>query len=339
LFRNTLVFLAVDQARLQDLDEAVRRYLAWESIVAETETLNLDPHQEKQAEAQKASAEGVVKARLPEGYQWLLVPVQDNPQAPIQWPAFRLAGQDALAVRATKKLRNDELLITALAGTRLRMALDRIPLWRNDDVSIKQLVEDFARYIYLPRLAGPSVLIEAVRNGLGLLTWSQDSFAYADSLDETAGRYRGLRCGEVVAVSREGPTGLLVRPERALKQYEAEAAANRAGGTGALAGAGRTSTVEGVAPGPAAKGATSAATPRPKRFHGSVNLDPARVGRDAGRIADEVVAHLAGLVGSTVRVTLEIDAEIPAGVPESVVRTVTENGRTLKFTSQGFEVN
>ena len=37
------------------------------------------------------------------------------------------------------------------------------------------------------------------------------------------------------------------------------------------------------------------------------------------------------------RVTLEIEAEIPGGVPENVVRTVTENGRTLKFTSQGFE--
>src|SRR5439155_10593880 len=35
LFRNTLVFLAVDQTRLQDLDEAVRRYLAWKSILTE----------------------------------------------------------------------------------------------------------------------------------------------------------------------------------------------------------------------------------------------------------------------------------------------------------------
>ncbi len=33
LYRNTLVFLAADKVRLQDLDEAVRRYLAWESIV------------------------------------------------------------------------------------------------------------------------------------------------------------------------------------------------------------------------------------------------------------------------------------------------------------------
>jgi len=339
LFRNTLVFLAVDQARLQDLDEAVRRYLAWESIVAETETLNLDPHQEKQAEAQKGSADGAVKARLPEAYQWLLVPVQDNPQAPIQWPAFRLAGQDALAVRATKKLRNDELLITVLAGTRLKMALDRVPLWRGDHVNIRQLVEDFARYLYLPRLARPGVLINAIRNGLGLLTWSQDSFAYADSVDETAGRYRGLRCGEVVALSPDDPTGLLVRPERALKQYEAEAVASRVGGTAGVVGAPSSSTQTGGAPGAVAKGATSAAAPRPKRFHGSVNLDPARVGRDAGRIADEVIAHLAGLVGSEVRVTLEIEVEISAGVPENVVRTVTENGRTLKFTSQGFEVD
>ena len=35
LYRNTLVFLAVDKTRLQDLDEAVRRYLAWESILDE----------------------------------------------------------------------------------------------------------------------------------------------------------------------------------------------------------------------------------------------------------------------------------------------------------------
>ena len=67
----------------------------------------------------------------------------------------RLSGQDALAVRASKKLRNDELLVTGLAGTRLRMELDRVPLWRGDHVAIKQLAEDFARYLYLPRLKDP----------------------------------------------------------------------------------------------------------------------------------------------------------------------------------------
>ena len=54
-------------------------------------------------------------------------------------------------------------------------------------------------------------------------------------------------------------------------------------------------------------------------------------------LADEVITHLAGLVGANVRVTLEIEADIPAGAPEQVVRTVTENSRTLKFSNAGFE--
>ena len=78
-------------------------------------------------------------------------------------------------------------------------------------------------------------------------------------------------------------------------------------------------------------------SPPPTRFHGTATLDCARVGRDASRIADEVISHLSGLVGAKVTVTLEIEAEVPAGAPDHVVRTVTENSRTLKFTSQGFE--
>src|SRR5207249_1943883 len=89
LYRNTLVFLAVDKTRLQDLDEAARRYLAWESILAEKETLNLDPLQVKQAETQKASADGAMTARLPETYQWLLVPTQASPQSNVEWQPLR----------------------------------------------------------------------------------------------------------------------------------------------------------------------------------------------------------------------------------------------------------
>jgi len=75
----------------------------------------------------------------------------------------------------------------------------------------------------------------------------------------------------------------------------------------------------------------------PKRYHGAVTLDATRAGRDASRIAEEVIAHLSGVVGAKVKVTLEIEAEIPSGASETLVRTVTENGRALKFTSQGFE--
>ena len=89
-----------------------------------------------------------------------------------------------------------------------------------------------------------------------------------------------------------------------------------------------------------AKSAQTPAVPQstqPRRYHGTVTLDSTRVGRDASRIAEEVIAHLNGLVGATVTVTIEIEADIPTGAPDHVVRTVTENSRALKFTSHGFE--
>ena len=69
-----------------------------------------------------------------------------------------------------------------------------------------------------------------------------------------------------------------------------------------------------------------------------MRLDPTRVGRDAGQVADEVIAHIVGLLGADVKLTLEIEAIIPDGAPEHVVRTVTENSRTLNFSDSGFEV-
>jgi hypothetical protein len=74
-----------------------------------------------------------------------------------------------------------------------------------------------------------------------------------------------------------------------------------------------------------------------KRFHGTANLDPTRAGRDASRIADEVLAHLVSQVGAEVTVTIEIEAQLPKGASDQLVRTVTENSRTLKFTTHGFE--
>jgi predicted AAA+ superfamily ATPase len=335
LFRNTLAFLAADKTRLQDLDEAARRFLAWESILAEKEALDLSQHQVKQAETQKTAADGAITARLPETYQWLLVPVQSSPQAAVEWQSVRLSGQDALAVRASKKLRSDELLVSGFAATRLRMELDRVPLWREDHVAINQLVEDFGRYLYLPRLRDPAVLLEAIQEGLRLLTWSQDSFAYADSFDEAGSRYRGLRCGEMVNISADNLSGLLIRPDVALKQHQAEMARKPGAPSAEPAGGGIPITP--AAAGGVSEPATGNETRRPRRFHGTVNLDPARVGRDEGRIADEVISHLAGLVGSSVKVTLESEAKVEAGAPENVVRTVTENSRTLKFTTHGFE--
>jgi predicted AAA+ superfamily ATPase len=340
LYRNTLAFLAPDKARLQDLDEAICKYLAWESIINETQALDLSPFQFKQAETQKKAADAMVLARLPEAYQWLIVPTQNGPQGALEWLSLKLSGNEPLAVRANKKLKNEELLITNFAATRLKMELDRIPLWRGDYVMVKQLVEDFSRYLYLPRVAGPKVIARSIEDGLGMTSWDTDSFAIADDFDQAGGRYRGLKTGQIVQVTHDD-TRVVVKPKLAQTQLAAEAQIKaEADGQGAASGKNGGGKPSGsTPPGSTTPGATAQppGPALPKRYYGSVKLDPTRVGRDAGKIAEEVISHITGLVGSDVTVTLEIDAKIPNGAPDNVVRTVTENSRTLNFKIHGFE--
>ncbi|MBN9390798.1 MAG: DUF499 domain-containing protein [Chloroflexi bacterium] len=341
-YRNTLVFLAPDTNRLKELDSAVRQFLAWDSICREKTELNLDAFQAGQANTKKTQTDDTVKQRISETFIWLLTPELPNPSSSsneLSWQEARLQGPDALAVRVSRKLRNDDLLVTNLAGTSLRLELDKIPLWRGDNVSVKQLAEDFAQYLYLPRLKDPNVLLDAISDGIRNLTWESETFAYADGFESATNRYRGLRAGEASFRPSLDNDSLLVKSSVAQNQ-KIEEVTGRKGKTGPLqppGGPGQNGPdpVIGDPPPP-----SPPVGPKKKvytRFHGTVTVDPTRLSRDSGQIADAVIQHLASLLNSNVRITLEIDADLPDGTPENVIRNVTENCRTLRFDQFGFE--
>ena len=79
-------------------------------------TLNLDPHQVRQAETQKQAADGAVIARLPETYQWLLVPEQPTPKAPVD-----LAGLSTHRQRRARSARQQEAAQRRTAGREPRL--------------------------------------------------------------------------------------------------------------------------------------------------------------------------------------------------------------------------
>jgi hypothetical protein len=233
-----------------------------------------------------------------------------------------------------------------MAGAVLRFEIDQVPLWRGNHVGVKLLVDDFAKYLYLPRVKNAQVILDAIQDGVGRLTWSQDTFAYADYYDATAGRYRGLEAGRRPTVQMTA-NSVVVKPDVAAAQIEKDSAppptTGAGSGTGEGAGAGAGTTGGGTAGigGETGKG-TGAGDAKPKapvlrRFHGSAKIDATRLSRDVDLIASSVVQHLAGLLDAKVTITVEIEAEIPSGAPDNVVRTVTENCRTLKFDNQGFE--
>jgi predicted AAA+ superfamily ATPase len=370
--RNTLVFLAPDRNNIEDLKQTARLHKAWKSIVGEREELNLDAFQHKQAAKKVEETHKTILLRLPQVYVWLLVPEQaDGRTQSDQVAEIRLQPQwdkdssvasanyvGQLATDASYILRKKEMLVLDMAGWILRQQyLDRIPLWsRNSNhVLIKDLLDAFAKYMYLPRLKHSSVLLNAIRTGLQSLTWEQETFAYADGWDEARQRYINLRAGQLISITE---SGLLVKPDVAiaqmlaerLAQEEAEQRRSQLSTTlyphkeqaspvvvernGTLTHANTHSAVTVDEPPHIPK----AGEPEYHRFHGSVQLEALRVARHAGEIMDEVIKHLVGLNGADVQVTLEIQAKFPESVPDHIVRTVTENYRVLRFdNSTGFE--
>jgi predicted AAA+ superfamily ATPase len=344
-YRNQVVFLAPDATRLAELEQAARQFLAWSSILYEKKALNLDNQQTELATAKRSQADEAIRQRIPETYIWLLVPGLPSPQASAQeleWQEIRLQGAEALAVRASRKLRNDGLLNTQYAGSLLRMELDRIPLWRGDHVLVRDLADFFAQYLYLPRLRSSDVLLSAIQDGVNSIAWESDGFGYADGFDAERERYRGLKHNELITAVLNGES-VVVKPGVVRAQLDRERPASHPAPAPALGSPGAPAVYP---PPPAGYGTLpvreqpapyGALASRPKRFYGAVALNPERLTRDMGSVAQEVIAHLLGLVGAESEITLDIQVRVPEGVPQEVVRTVLENARTLRFTAASFE--
>jgi hypothetical protein len=328
LYQNALVFLVPEKNRLQELDEQGRRYLAWKSIVDEKETLNLTPHLLNQANTQLRTAESGLEGRIPEVYKMMLVPSQATPQEAVVLKPLRATGGDNILHACHKKLLNDELLVVKLGGSRLRMELDRVPLWVDHHVAIADLAEHFPRYVYLPRLLSSKVLYDGIADGLQQTTWVTDAFAFADSYDDKANRYRGLSAGKIMAIA-EGNRGLLVKGELAKAQLDAEFAATTGIGTGT-----DPTTPTTVTP---PVGVDPKAKALPAFFHLHQAMDGDRVALKIGRIDENLIAHLGGLAGAEVKISLHVEITVPGGIPENLQRTVNENAKTLKIDAHGFQ--
>jgi predicted AAA+ superfamily ATPase len=331
IYRNMLVFLAADAKRLKDLDGRVRQLLAWSSIEADADTLNLTRLDSRQAATRRKEAESAVAAQIGEAWSWCLVPEQPDPMGEVEWAEIRAGGssQDAPAVRASRKLVSEELLLTSLGAVRLKMELDRA-LWRDaNHLGTRQLWEYLCSYLYLLRLKDQRVLQRAIEEGISTVA-SSDVFAYAGGYDRETGRYVGLRTGGGGSVLIDS-SSLLVKPEAAREYLEKQPQETE---TTAPPG-----PPDGGTDVPRGADTTPPSPELPRRFYGTVDLDPERVGRDAGRIADELLSHLSALPDAKLRVSLEVEAEIPEGASDDAQRTVLENARVLKFKSPGFERN
>ncbi len=341
LYKNMLIFIAPDENDGEALRQGVREYLAWQSIQAEEEALNLDAQQRRQVKSSLDKADETVANRLLGSYSWLLTPVQPEPLGGIEIQASRISGQDNFYERAVRKLKNDGLLIYTWSPDILRMELDRF-IWneaRGWEVRLKQLWEYLAQYCYLPRLFDREVLVNAVRDGVGRL---DAPVAYATGVN-SQGHHTGVVCRGLGQIYFD-ENSLLVHPEHLNEPPADEPELQRCPHCGNLLANCTCEKPEKTCPEcgkPLAECVCKTPPPPPPpkttRYYGRVTVDPQRVNKEIGTIVEEVIERLTGQVGCEVEISLEVTAKLPVGFDDTTVRTISENSRTLKFDHYSFE--
>ena len=347
-YKNMLVFAAADASYYPQILTAAKQYLAWDSIKADRESLNLDVAQTRETEQSARRADESLDAKIQEAYSWLLYPRIDlfSGSMDIEWEVEHVAGGgESIVAKMARKLLSDEAAIQAWAPALLKMELDRV-LWKDSGhIQVKQLWEYLCSYCYLPRLSGYGVLEDAIKRGLE----SREYFGIAAGFSD--GRYMELSLGEAKLFVNS--SDLLVKPTVAQAQVEADAAAARAAAEKAAADAGTTQDDGGFdvefggtttetytnADGGTSTATTTEVTFVPKRrkttFHMASKLDNTRVNRGIQNIMDEVVSQL-NAIGADVELTFEVRARVEDGIPPETVRAVSENCSTLGVGDFGF---
>ena len=327
--RNMLVYLAADEARLEELDSATRDYLGWTHVLANEADLDLTQNQKNQATQRQSQADQTVISRLLQTFTWALVPAQPDAGAPFIVRETKVEGQsESLAERVSRRLGNDGDLSIRQAAVNVRLAINKVPqIWNGGHVTLGALWSLYCQYPYMPRLRDRKVLQDGV---LDLpMIWQTDAFALATGVDEATGRYIGLWIPTDTNAAPSPTDGLLlVRPDVAVKQRDEETPSDEP------PDAPQQETTPGI---PADSPKVDVAFPPSKtRFYGVKTLSSDKIALDFKNVADEIIANLREQ-GIDLVVKIEIEAVDANGFDENKIRTLSENAKTLKFDQSGFE--
>lgn len=341
VYRNTLVFLAVDQSAAAGVNEAMRKKLAWESILGDKDGLNLLQSDIALAKRNLEEAERTLDVRLRESWCHLILPVQDTPQDEVSWETTKVVAQDGILVQLGKKLISTEGVFVEIGARRLHAALSRF-IWGDKlHLALSDVWEFCNRFTYLPRLRDKEVLRSAVVKAVSEMI--PGPFAFAENVGED-GRYDGLRIEQAQAEQiLIDSRSLIVKAETAAKQREEDdiLRAQREPAQPAEGPGGSTVTgpviagPQGGVTGTDTPGPTPAPTPQPdplpRAFYGLVELSADRPARDMTKILEGIIEQITNVPGGTVTLRLEIDGEAPDGFDRNKQRTLLENAQVLGF--------
>ena len=331
-YRNALVFVAADASSIEAARENARRERAWQSIVDDADLAeSLTKAQARDAEKQAVRSRESLHQSVRGAWVHVLYPgpsgdddsgTEGGRGFAMHWARLvNRSGQYRIPEAVWRKVTGDGTVIQKLGPNNLENSLE--PLWPSGQqhISIEDIRDWFASYVYMPKLRDDATLDGAIRGVAESLT---ARYAYASAFDVDTGDYSDVVEGNARLAEIVGG-GLLVRRE-AIPTKDPEQDSPPAGG-----GAGQ--------PGGAIEKSEKpdSGEKLPRRFFASIPIDVERAGLDVARIMDGLLVELTRTSGSKLQLRLDIEGMSPdRGYPKDIVDTVKANARDLKLDVEGF---
>ncbi|WP_072804385.1 DUF499 domain-containing protein [Rhodococcoides yunnanense] len=343
-YKNSLIFLAVDDKRVRELDEAVRQFLAWQYVKDNADGLGLGGQQTRQAQDRVTKANTVVDGRLLDTFTWAIAASQPSGPSYVL-ETFNAGGTttDLVARTATRMVEKSQLSMTR-SSSLISMDLtgeNLAPSWAPGHISVGALYALYATYPYLARLKNRDALVDGLLSVYNDTTWQLSGFGFAAGFDEATGEYLDIHLPSDVATPQLIDDALVVKPDLAQAQRDRDVKKIGGGGDGP----GEDGRGDGPGgSGGGADGGTGTGGGKPEvvrmtRYFGSATLDGNFPARDFSTIQQEILANLSGLSGTNVDVRIEISASNSTGFDDSLIRTVRENASTLGFDQSEFDIS
>ncbi len=178
-FKNNLVFLVADQQQVDNMVEQVRRWLAIQRIIGDSDRMaEFFPEQRSQLKKKAEAAELDVRVAITKAYRWLYYPSADAPQAHSHLARVQLAPQEqgetredqsTVVLQVLKELEKVHTQEAAVMGAQYVHS----KAWDagQTHITTEDLRRAFARKMSLRMMLDINQLKRTIRNGIEQGVW------------------------------------------------------------------------------------------------------------------------------------------------------------------------
>jgi len=324
LYCNSLAFVVCDSTLWNNLDKAVRLFLAWEHISSNADIYNLDAHKRISAKNKVVQAEVTVNSRLAEAYRTLIVPVRKDPKGEIEFDTRKLTSDPihSIASKASQQMINDALLIPKYSAKLLSEDLQKWFFVSGEHIDLKYACEAYFQFLYFPRLKNIITLQNTIAEGV-----EGGDFGHARSSKD--GVYDNPRIGEGFGSFQMDGHSVLIRKNVAEKIVKEKVENTVKAADETLPGGGTNHVVGVNQGGYISDEETGDSVALLTHILIEANVKPDSTRKEFDELTEHIVKHLIVDPKSNTKIRVIIESKNVEGFDKKTIRTIKENASNI----------